>query len=625
MRIFAVPETSHHAVCHWLCQWLLSPSKRVHQKGKDTGRASGTLTPYFLFAWMISAASTLFAADPSVLEAEHARVAMIERVAPSVVAIFASSGNGGGSGVLITPDGYALSNFHVTSGSGTFMKCGLNDGKLYDAVIVGIDPTGDVALIKMLGRDDFPAATMGDSDTVQTGDWVFAMGNPFLLATDFSPTVTAGIVSGVRRYQYPAGTILEYTDCIQTDASINPGNSGGPLFSATGQLVGINGRGSFEKRGRVNIGAGYAISINQIKHFLDGLRGGRVVDHATLGALVRTGNDRQVIVDEVLEQSSAYRRGLREGDEIVSFAGRPIGSVNQFKNVLGIYPDGWTVPLVYRREGKRHEALVELRSLHRASELLAKPKGPEAPRQQRPQPPGDPNKKPTPKPQPDDAPHPPGGPAKEAEIPEQWKHLHEEKPGYANYYFNQLEQKRVLAGLSEFMSLSALTGRWKFAGQTADNKPFVATLADAGLGLTIGEKQVYFQPLDNTEPQDEPPGTGGLLIALQHFKQLVTTDPEAFSVVAYVGSQPLDGRGPTVDVLATQAGIVQTRWYFHRQEGRLLGWDSSLGNDVDPCSVRIDSTAEFDGRRCLGTWTVRHGDTTFGTFRNTAVELQAAK
>ncbi|MDP1798632.1 MAG: trypsin-like peptidase domain-containing protein, partial [Planctomycetaceae bacterium] len=458
---------------------------------------------------MISAASTLFAADPSVLEAEQARVAMIERVAPSVVAIFASSGNGGGSGVLITPDGYALSNFHVTSGSGTFMKCGLNDGKLYDAVIVGIDPTGDVALIKMLGRDDFPAATMGDSDTVQTGDWVFAMGNPFLLATDFSPTVTAGIVSGVRRYQYPAGTILEYTDCIQTDASINPGNSGGPLFNATGQLVGINGRGSFEKRGRVNIGAGYAISINQIKHFLDGLRGGRVVDHATLGALVRTGNDRQVIVDEVLEQSSAYRRGLREGDEIVSFAGRPIGSVNQFKNVLGIYPDGWTVPLVYRREGKRHEALVELRSLHRASELLAKPKGPEAPRPQRPQPPGDPNKKPTPKPQPDDAPHPPGGPAKEAEIPEQWKHLHEEKPGYANYYFNQLEQKRVLAGLSEFMSLSALTGRWKFAGQTADNKPFVATLADAGLGLTIGEKQVYFQPLDNTEPQDEPPGTGG--------------------------------------------------------------------------------------------------------------------
>ncbi len=573
---------------------------------------------------MLITAASLPAADQAVLDAEQARVAMIERVAPTVVAIFAASGNGGGSGVLISADGYALSNFHVTNGSGTFMKCGLNDGKLYDAVIVGIDPTGDVALIKMLGRDDFPVATMGNSDTVRTGDWVFAMGNPFLLATDFAPTVTAGIVSGVRRYQYPAGTILEYTDCIQTDASINPGNSGGPLFNATGQLVGINGRGSFEKRGRVNIGAGYAISINQIKHFLDGLRGGRIVDHATLGATVRTGNDREVVVDQVLETSSAYRRGLREDDEIVSFAGRPIGSVNQFKNVLGIYPDGWTVPLVYRREGKRYETFVELRSLHQASEFLSKPKGPEAPR---PQPrPGDPNKKPMPKPQPDDAPHPPGGgPPEEAAAPAEWKHLYVEKPGYANYYFNELEQKRVLAGFGEFSSLTPLTGRWKWAGQTADNRAFVATLADNGLGLTIGENLVFLQPLDGSDPVDEPPGTGGLLIALHQFKMLATAGPKAFSVARYIGSQPLDGNGPVADVLSTQLGIVQTRWYFHRQEGRLLGWDSSLGSDVDPCSVRVESTADFAGRRCLAQWTVRHGDRTYAAFRNTSVELLPAK
>jgi len=575
------------------------------------------------WSWLLVARPVL-AVDPSVLEAEQARVAMIERVAPSVVAIFASSGNGGGSGVLITPDGYALSNFHVTSGSGTFMKCGLNDGKLYDAVIVGIDPTGDVALIKMLGRDDFPVATMGNSDTVQTGDWVFAMGNPFLLATDFAPTVTAGIVSGVRRYQYPAGTILEYTDCIQTDASINPGNSGGPLFNATGQLVGINGRGSFEKRGRVNIGAGYAISINQIKHFLDGLRGGRIVDHATLGATVRTGNDRQVIVDQVLEHSSAYRRGLREDDEIVSFAGRPIGSVNQFKNVLGIYPDGWTVPIVFLREGKRQEVLVELRSLHRASEFLGKPKGPEAPRPQRPMPkPGDPQKKPMP--QPGDDPSPPGHPGGETPPPEQWKHLFVEKPGFANYYFNEQEQKRVLNGLGEFASLGALTGRWKWTGQTADKRPFEVTLADKGLGMTIGDNQAFFQPLDGSDPVDEPAGTGGLLIALQQFKQLVTQGPQVFGVTTYLGSLPLDGNGPTVDVLSTQSGIVLTRWYFHRQEGRLVGWDSSLGGDVDPCSVRIDNLAELNGRRFLAQWTVRHGDRTFATFRNTTVELQPAK
>ena len=123
----------------------------------------------------------------------------------------------------------------------------MNDGVLYDAVIVGIDPTGDVALIKLFGRDDFPAAELGDSDQVRAGDWALVIGNPFLLATDFKPTVSYGLISGVHRYQYPAGTLLEYADCLQTDAAINPGNSGGPLFDAAGALIGINGRGSFEK------------------------------------------------------------------------------------------------------------------------------------------------------------------------------------------------------------------------------------------------------------------------------------------------------------------------------------------------------------------------------------------
>jgi S1-C subfamily serine protease len=149
--------------------------------------------------------------------------------------------------------------------------------------------------------------------------------------------VTYGIVSGVHRYQEPAGSFLEYTDCIQTDASINPGNSGGPLFNLQGELVGINGRGSFEKRGRVNSGAGYAISINQIRHFMDGLRGGLIVDHATLGATVATRDDGAIVVAGILEKSEAFRRGLRPDDEVVSFAGRPIRSVNQFKNVLGIW------------------------------------------------------------------------------------------------------------------------------------------------------------------------------------------------------------------------------------------------------------------------------------------------
>jgi len=224
----------------------------------------------------------------AVLKAEQHRIAAIDKAMKTAVSVYARGGRGGGSGVVITPDGYALSNFHVAKPAGDYMKCGMADGEVYEAVVVSIDPTGDVALIKLLGRDDFPHTKLADSDQVRVGDWCFAVGNPFLLATDFQPTVTYGLVSGVHRYQYPAGTLLEYADCIQTDASINPGNSGGPLFNADGDLIGINGRGSFEKRGRVNVGVGYAISINQIKNFMGYLRSGRIVDHATLGATVST-------------------------------------------------------------------------------------------------------------------------------------------------------------------------------------------------------------------------------------------------------------------------------------------------------------------------------------------------
>src|SRR5207244_7518551 len=97
-----------------------------------------------------------------------------------------------------------------------------------------------------------------------------------------------GLVSGVNRYQPPAGIFLEYTDCIQIDTSINPGNSGGPLFNLKGEIIGINGRGSFDKRGRINSGVGYAISINQIKNFMGHLHSGLDADHATLGALIES-------------------------------------------------------------------------------------------------------------------------------------------------------------------------------------------------------------------------------------------------------------------------------------------------------------------------------------------------
>ena len=144
-----------------------------------------------------------------ILAIQQQRVDTIAKARAASVAIFSSDGRGGGSGVLVSPDGYAVTNFHVVRPCGPFMKCGLDDGNVYDAVIVGIDATGDVALIKLHGRDDFPTAPLADSNKVRLGEACFAIGNPFLLATNMTPTVTWGVVSGVHRYQEPADTLLE--------------------------------------------------------------------------------------------------------------------------------------------------------------------------------------------------------------------------------------------------------------------------------------------------------------------------------------------------------------------------------------------------------------------------------
>lgn len=564
---------------------------------------------------VLSAPAASFAVDPAVKQAETERVELLREIAPSVVAVFGQTGQGGGSGVVISPDGYALSNFHVTSSVGDFMLCGLNDGKLYDAVIVGIDPTGDVALIKLLGRNDFPYATLGDSDQVRVGDWVYVVGNPFLLATDFHPTVTYGIVSGTNRYQYPAGTFLEYTDCIQVDASINPGNSGGPLFNARGELIGINGRASFDKRGRVNIGAGYAISINQIKHFMDHLRSGRIVDHATLGAVVSSRSDGAVVVSNILEDSEAFRRGLLEGDEIVSFAGRPIRSVNQFKNILGIYPKGWKLPLVYRRDEEKREIYVRLRALHQEAELLAqsgnRPEQPMPQPEKKPEPDQDNGEEDRPRPQ---LPIPvPGRREAAPEPPEEYRHLLVKKTGFANYYFNQQEQQRLFALLSDLGDYTNAVGTWNLVGRTDRDQAFDFTLAQKGVGLELGE-EIYLQTLDEVQFADEPPETGGFLIAAHQLKQLLARREKGFADLYYLGSEPLDGFGPQVDVLATNYDGVQSYWYFRKSDGRFVGFNSRLDDQTDDCEVRFLNWGNWQGRQFPKDFQVRTAARDFAVF-----------
>lgn len=580
-----------------------------------------------LGAWGVTTAQDV---DPRIKEAEARRLAAIERVRPAVVAVFARGGGGGGSGVIINPDGYALTNFHVVQPCGNFMHCGLANGELYEAVLVGLDPVGDVALIKLMPNkpnEPFPFAPLGDSEQVKVGDWSIAMGNPFLLATDFTPTITFGIVSGTHRYQYPAGTILEYTDCIQTEASINPGNSGGPLFNIDGQVIGINGRGSFEKRGRVNVGVGYAISINQIKNFMGHLRGGMVVDHATLGASVKTDEEGKLSVQQILGTVDAYRRGLREGDELISFAGRPLNSVNQYKNILGIFPKGWRLPLVFRhyddtkKTTQRLETLVRLAGIHRQDQLT----GPKRPPQDRRPPaprPGDP-------PRPGEPPQPrPGQPETPAEPPQDHpiRKWFVAQPGFANYYFNQLERDLLWSGFQKTLGGSLPPGTWKLEGELIRPvKGSVSFQWQSGLiEAKWIDKEHRLEPLkagESLENLSTPPGSGGLLVALYHWQRLLTLGEKGFEAgFRYGGTEPFYPQGaaaPAVlcDVLVTEHAGVICKWYFQPQDHTLLGMEAWLEESVDPCEIIFSDYQEKDGRRLPNRWEIRHGDREFGTLQ----------
>lgn len=286
-----------------------------------------------------------------ILAAEQARVEAIRRVRGSVVAIYGEIRGGGGSGVIFDPSGLVLTNHHVVAGAGVSGWAGIADGNLYRWKLVGTDPGGDVAIIRLEGKDVFPHAPLGDSDKVRVGDWAIAMGNPFVLTEDQKPTVTLGIVSGVERYQPGAGggNQLVYGNCIQVDSSINPGNSGGPLFNMQGEVIGINGRGSFKDRGRVNVGLGYAISANQIKNFIGDLMATKLVEHGTLDVRFAERNGKVVCEAMYNEGVAIVEKGLELGDELLEFEGYPIRSNDQFTNLVSTLPENWPAHVVFKK------------------------------------------------------------------------------------------------------------------------------------------------------------------------------------------------------------------------------------------------------------------------------------
>lgn len=328
--------------------------------------------PFFLRA----AEDDLESARARVRAAEGARVDLVRRVEPSVVVIFPTEQPGGGSGVLISPDGYVLTNYHVilealAGASVRKVRVGLPGGTIREGTVVGVDPVGDLALVRVkagAGVPPCPWARLGDSEALRVGDWTLAMGNPFLLASDFRPTVTLGVVSGLHRY-LPGSPVLDgnqqsltYADAIQMDTSVNPGNSGGPLFNLAGEVVGVNGRISTRERGRMNIGVGFAIPTSLVRRFLPDLRAGKICRHGSLGATVRD-EEGAVVIGETYVDSPVKKAGMRLGDAILSFDGVSIRSQNEMLNLVVSRPAGWEVPVRYRRDGKEQVALVVLEAV----------------------------------------------------------------------------------------------------------------------------------------------------------------------------------------------------------------------------------------------------------------------
>ena len=563
---------------------VIQPSSLRSQLGANFRQASkiNLWLQFILTALTMAAIAVPTVAQQTVVERETARVETLRKISPSIVCVMDPKGQGGGSGVLISADGYAITNYHVTSGCGTFMKCGLSDGKLYDAVIVGIDPTGDIALIQLQGRTDFSFAIPGDSDQVQVGDEVMALGNPFLLASDFTPTVTYGIVSGVRRYQYPANTFLEYTDCIQIDASINPGNSGGPLFDIEGRWIGINGRASFEKRGRVNSGAAYAISVNQIQKFIGHLKCGLIVDHGVAEFTVATSDAGEVTVAQVSALSDAYRRGLRPGTQVLSFAGRLLTSANDFQNVLGIFPEGTRLPLTWRDRDGLHAGTIRLRPLH------AFQKAPELPEERRQRPPQDPEQQ-------DSEGHLLDTTADE--VPEALQSLFVARDGFCNYYFNEMQRLRVLTALKERMASNGDPRPVWGVTFTSDPGSQLAgelTIAASAVGMNLNNRP-FLQSTTDPQIDEESPQLPGLLIAMNQVRRLLSCDAAEFTEQQAAGRTFHLPLKKDVDVLLTREGVRTCRWYFDESSPLPVAVDLEYAQGIDDVRLLFADWADRNG------------------------------
>lgn len=305
---------------------------------------------------------------------------IVSEVSPSVVSITTQSQartyfgiaqqEGAGTGIVVSPDGYILTNKHVVDRANT-VGVVLSDGTRHDDVeVVGTDPLNDVAFLKIPDASDLTPAELGNSSSIRVGQQVVAIGNSL---GQYQNTVTSGIISGTGRpvTAQSGSTIETLTDLLQTDAAINPGNSGGPLLNMAGQVIGMNTAVATDAQG-----IGFAIPINSIKGMLKGVLETGEVQRAFLGVNFVPVTPESAKLYDLLVQNGAYiyteqgsavasgspadKAGIRERDIITEVNGVPVGSSGALTTLIGEYAPGDTVTVTILRGGNEQTVTVTL-------------------------------------------------------------------------------------------------------------------------------------------------------------------------------------------------------------------------------------------------------------------------
>jgi len=351
-------------------QWLAGP-------GESRGDAAGVVQ---LLVQGPSASSPPSgrAASATLGQSSYAQAA--RQAAPSVVSVLTQNrGQGGagrgepwfrrpfdepesgmGSAVIVSADGYLLTNNHVVEGA-TQIEVALSDGKRSPAKVVGTDPESDLAVLKVQA-EGLPAITFGDNEALQVGDVVLAIGNPF----NVGQTVTSGIVSALGRTGLGLNTFENF---IQTDAAISPGNSGGALVDTQGHLLGINT--AIYSRSGGSLGIGFAIPATTARQVMDGLIRDGLVTRGWIGVQpadltpelaqrLQLQDDRGVLIQGVLQGGPASQAGVQPGDVVLQVAGRSVANTSQLLNAVAALKPTTVAALAIQRQGKAVEVNVKV-------------------------------------------------------------------------------------------------------------------------------------------------------------------------------------------------------------------------------------------------------------------------